>query len=245
MANKNHHFKSEDININADGTKRFSYSKAFNCPRCKGFSSHTWHYSLKHNFVKDDGSTSYNQESADFVILAKCMACDGLSIWLKTIEIIQDFDYGSELLLFPHENMEGESPNPDMPEQVKKIFNESSNILTVSPRASAALSRLAIELLVENLDAKGKDLNDKIGNLVSNGLPPIIQQALDSIRVIGNNAVHPGQIDLDDNKELAISLLKFINIIVENQITQPKSVKEAYSSLPENNIKAIEARDKN
>ena len=66
---------------------------------------------------------------------------------------------------------------------------------------------------------------------------------LDSVRVIGNNAVHPGEIDLSDNTQLALSLLNFINLIVENQISQPKRIDEIYNSLPESNLKSIERRD--
>lgn len=131
----------------------------------------------------------------------------------------------------------------DMPEDVKKIYDEACLVLKASPRSSAALSRLAIEKLVDHLEAEGRDLNSKIANLVSKGLPEQIQKMLDSVRVIGNNAVHPGEIDLSDNAQLASSLLKFINLIVENQISQPKKINEIYDNLPESNLESIERRD--
>lgn len=56
-------------------------------------------------------------------------------------------------------------------------------------------------------------------------------------------AVHPGEIDLSDNTQLALSLLNFINLIVDNQISQPKKIDEIYNSLPESNLKSIERRD--
>ena len=86
-------------------------------------------------------------------------------------------------------------------------------------------------------------MNLKIADLVSKGLPPRIQQMLDSVRVIGNNAVHPGEIDLSDNAQLASSLLDFINLIVENQISQPKRINEVYNNLPESILQSIERRD--
>lgn len=86
-------------------------------------------------------------------------------------------------------------------------------------------------------------MNSKIADLVSKGLPQQIQQMLDSVRVIGNNAIHPGEIDLSDNAQLASSLLDFINLIVENQISQPKRINEVYNNLPESNLQSIERRD--
>lgn len=149
-----------------------------------------------------------------------------------------------EILLYPRTSTIDVQPNPDMPSNVREVFDEASLILDDSPRASAALSRLAIELLMDELKAEGRNLNDKIGYLVTQGLPVSIQQALDTVRVIGNNAVHPGEINMSDDKEMAITLLKFINIIVQNQISEPRSIKEAYSSLPEGAIKGIEQRDR-
>ena len=157
----------------------------------------------------------------------------------KAISVLEN----SEKLLYPIKTLDVPSPNQDMPDDVKEIYIEASEILDKSPRSSAALSRLAIDRLVNHLKAEGKDLNNKIGYLVSQGMPAEIQQMLDSVRVVGNNAVHPGQIDLKDNKELAASLLTFVNLIVDNRISQPKKIKNVYDSLPESYRKAIDKRD--
>ena len=74
-------------------------------------------------------------------------------------------------------------------------------------------------------------------------LPVSIQEALDTIRVIGNNAVHPGEINLNDNKDTAAALFNTINIIVYVMISQPNKIKELYEKLPEKALKAIEKRD--
>lgn len=210
---------------------------AFSCPYCKGIASHDWQAGFKHQIEA-------NTELYNIVVVAKCLACLKSSIWLKSQYPLESEAENYEILLYPKTSTIDEIPNPDMPPNVREIFDEASLILDDSPRASAALSRLAIELLMEELEADGKNLNSKIGDLVSKGLPPTIQQALDAVRVIGNNAVHPGKIDMSDNKDLAITLLKFINIIVENQITQPKLINDAYSSLPKGALKGIEQRDK-
>lgn len=75
------------------------------------------------------------------------------------------------------------------------------------------------------------------------GIPQKIQQSFDAVRVIGNNAVHPGQIDLTDDKDIAISLFKLMNIIVEKIITEPREIEEIYETIPESAKKGINVRD--
>lgn len=135
-------------------------------------------------------------------------------------------------------------PNPDLPEDIKNDYEEARSILNRSPRGAAALLRLCIQKLCIHLGEKGKSLDPDIGNLVKRGLPEKIQMALDIIRVIGNNAVHPGQIDLKDDQDTANELFKLVNIITDVMITQPKKIDELYASLPEGAREAIEKRDK-
>ena len=70
-----------------------------------------------------------------------------------------------------------------------------------------------------------------------------MQQALDSVRVIGNHAVHPGVIDLEDKPETALALFSFINIICDYFITQPKKIAEVYGNLPVKDKVNIAKRD--
>jgi hypothetical protein len=87
------------------------------------------------------------------------------------------------------------------------------------------------------------NLNDNIKLLTQRGLRAEIQKALDIVRVLGNNAVHPGQIDLKDNSQIASRLFSLINIITEEMITQPKEIAALYEDLPENEKKKIEKRN--
>lgn len=79
--------------------------------------------------------------------------------------------------------------------------------------------------------------------LVKKGLDVRVQRALDVVRVIGNNAVHPGHIDLRDDRAAAEKLFGLVNLIAERMISQPKHVQELYESLPEGARKAIEKRN--
>lgn len=136
-----------------------------------------------------------------------------------------------------------EQPNADLPTDVVQDYSEASGVLQKSPRSAAALLRLAVQKLCIALDEKGKDLNTDIGNLVKKGLPTKVQQALDVVRVVGNNAVHPGQLDLRDNPEVANSLFRLVNLIAEKMISEPQEIEEIYSKLPETNLKQIDERD--
>lgn len=64
------------------------------------------------------------------------------------------------------------------------------------------------------------------------------------MRVIGNDAVHPGQIDLRDDTKTAEKLFQLVNLIAEVMITQPKHVDELYESLPKTKKDQITKRDK-
>lgn len=95
------------------------------------------------------------------------------------------------------------------------------------------------------LGGKGKNINDDIGEFVKNGTAnPEIQQALDAVRIVGNNAVHPGQMDLIDDAETAVRILVLINLIVARAITEPRELAEFYEALPDDALDAVEKRDR-
>lgn len=174
---------------------------AFNCPYCNAYASHVW---------GEGHSYFYNQlisiEGVDF---AYCNHCLRYSIWtMKT-------------LIFPV-STQAPQPNMDLPADLLVDYEEASSIVGYSPRGAAALLRLCIQKLCKHLGEPGKNINADIAALVTKGLNPKIQKSLDIIRVIGNDAVHPGTIDLNDTPEIAIALFNLTNIIVEAMITQPK-----------------------
>lgn len=163
--------------------------------------------------------------------LSQCYNCNKIAVWIH------------DKLLFPPEKA-GPSPNLDIPEDIIGDYEEARSILNLSPRGAAALLRLAIQKLCVHLGEKGKKIDDDIANLVSKGLNPLVQKSLDIVRVIGNEAVHPGTINLNDDRDTAEELFGLINLIAEQMISTPKHVDEMYECLPEEKRKAIEARDK-
>ena len=82
-----------------------------------------------------------------------------------------------------------------MPEDVQELYNEAREVFGISPCFSATLLRLALQKLCVHLKEEGININKDIASLVKKGLSLEIQKGLDSIRIIGNNGVHPGKID--------------------------------------------------
>lgn len=181
-------------------------------------------------FSENVDGGQYVYRKLENVYLSVCYSCDAYAIWL------------ADELIYPT-NPTVIEPNEDMPPDVKLDFAEASAIVDKSPRGAAALLRLGIEKLMPHVGATKKKIDDNIGELVSRGLDPRIQQALDVVRVIGNHAVHPGQIDLQDDKATAMKLFGLVNLIVEAMISTPKHIAAMYDALPEGALAAIERRD--
>jgi len=130
-----------------------------------------------------------------------------------------------------------------MPKDVREDYEEARSIVSLSPRGACALLRLAVQKLCGELGEPGKNIDKDIANLVGHGLNIEVQQALDSLRVIGNNAVHPGEMDLTDDTETATALFSLLNFIVEDRIAQPRKRKAIFDKLPEGARAAIQKRD--
>lgn len=89
-----------------------------------------------------------------------------------------------------------------------------------------------------------RDINAAVGELVREGkISADLQRALDTVRVIGNEAVHPGVMDLKDDTDTALALFGLVNFIVEMGISEPKRIAAIYASLPPNKLVGIARRD--
>lgn len=204
-------------------------STSYTCPHCNTISQMD---KEQHCFNKDTiGKRNGVPVFKNKLIIHRCQCCGGKIIWI-------DDDY-----IYP--DIVAEEANVDMPESVKQLYNEAGLIYNKSPRAACALLRLAIDRLCNELGETERDINKNIGALVEKGLPKPVQQALDVVRVVGNKAVHPGQIAFDvDDKETAIALMRLVNMITERMISEPKEIDSLFQRLPVSTKESIEKRDK-
>ena len=187
----------------------------FTCPHCNTVSQIRY---TPISWVREKTIMGFS-DGWNVMVFGVCQNCNKSIIWLN-----EHYSYPEAITM---------EPNPDMPDSVMSLFVEASSIYNKSPRAACALLRLAIERLCNELGESG-DINTMIGNLVKNGLSEVVQKALDAVRVIGNKAVHPGQIAFDvDDKATAEMLMKLLNIITERMITEPKEIDNIFEALPE------------
>jgi hypothetical protein len=163
--------------------------------------------------------------------IATCASCSDFTLWVGNSIV-----HPKKTTLPP--------PNIDLSDEIKSLYLEASTILIDSPKGSTALLRLALQKLLVQVGKNGKNINGDIKELVANGMSPKIQQALDLLRVIGNNAAHPGQINLDENIEIAQKLFSILNFIAEELITKPRELEDLYVNLiPSDTQDHIKQRD--
>ena len=196
--------------------------QSFNCPHCNAFAEQYWYnlrgYRNPTNIVSIDFQTS------------KCHHCQKFMIW-KDSEMVYPISSIVQL------------PNPDMPRNIQNDYLEARDIVSKSPRSACMLLRLCVEKICDDKNANGKNLNDKIGDLVSKGLDNKIKEKLDAIRVIGGQAVHPLTINLDDDVDLAQILFNIINHIVQKLYTDEKEFEKISKLISKPKKDAIKKRD--
>lgn len=198
-------------------------AEAFTCPFCHVLTTMIWDQLY--------GSRGSSYSPIRFR-RCTCHHCSGESYWhIDRGTLIEPAVSNSPL------------PHPDLPDACRVDFEEARQILGASPRGAAALLRLCLQKLCTELGEDGNNINADIATLVAKGLPPMVQQALDVVRVTGNHAVHPGEMSLEDDPESAGVMFDMINFIVEDRISRPKAIQEHYARLPQRARDAIEKRD--
>lgn len=221
---------------------------AFTCPHCQALSQMTFAVpfriqqrlhnnldKLKQDIVKIIGyiteninndinnmaefATFYGQYVNAFAICQN-PNCQKISIWID------------EKMVYPKPRLTP-LPNDDLPDDIKADYEEASLIVQDSPRGACALLRLALQKLMIHL-GKDKNLDRVIKNLMQENIDEDLRKALDSVRVVGNSAVHPNELEIRDKPEIAFQLFKLINFIANEVLTSRKEIREFYNeNIPE------------
>ncbi|MFT5119564.1 MAG: hypothetical protein ACI9ST_001280 [Psychrobacter glaciei] len=204
----------------------------FNCPLCGTYAHMTWI-----NLVNNSYYTKYHE--------SLCSYCDEKSLW--RVDGYRQNSSGQNVakaeLLFPDNGLAA-LPEDDMPEDVKTDYVEAAKIFSKSPRGSAALLRLGLQKLCKHLGEDGNNINNDIRSLAAkNILPPMVVRVADTVRITGNNAVHPGTMKDEDFDFVASKMFDLINFIVKKGISEPKELDALYELTPEGPRKSAEDQD--
>lgn len=199
-------------------------SESFVCPHCCVLTQQKWIL-----FERDWLNPNYGGTAVE-CCKAACFNCNNWSIWINK-KIVYPLSVTSPI------------SNINMPENVKKTYNEARKIVQFSPRASAALLRFALEELTIHLGENNGTLYERIVNLEKCGLNEKIIKSLHIVRITANEGgAHPGQIDLKDNERIVNKLFDLINFIVEKTITDNQKIDEMFQKLPENKKKGLKTK---
>ncbi|PEJ99319.1 DUF4145 domain-containing protein [Bacillus wiedmannii] len=228
----------------------------FVCPHCFDISSHRWEYvygpywrqgqsnqidpeytGVEYTFGPEKPTNPFEKGWLQGIIQATCSKCDSTTYWLKSMEC-------DELQVYPMNCANYPQPHKDMPEHIRKTFKEAGSVMHLSLGSSAALSRLTLEKLLVHLEYKNGSLNDKIGQVIKDGeISKRTEKALDVIRVYGNSGAHSGIINLEEQPWVPSTLLKLINLVVDDLITAPKEIDDMYDAMPKGVKNGIKNRD--
>ncbi|MGV3526528.1 MAG: DUF4145 domain-containing protein [Candidatus Sericytochromatia bacterium] len=222
--------------------------ESFTCPHCNAIAQQDWYSLLIDTFGQRRSELS----------IAYCAVknCSQYTVWFDKDNENDPQAIATDrrskpkrktpIMIFPKSSI-FPMPNPDTPEDIKADYMEARGIGIDSPRSSMALLRLCLQKLLKHLDCPHENINKDISYLVTEkGLPRQIQQSMDSIRILGNNAVHPSDPNLSFTYtpgEVDICFRLF-NMIVQRMITEPKELDELYAIIPPTAREAIERRDK-
>jgi hypothetical protein len=174
------------------------------------------------------------QYTLKFTVRAVCQGCGKYSLWVP--ENAVDTDPFSELSMLYSLAYPNVSTAPlaeaDMPSEIKIDYDEARKIFNQSPRAAAALLRLCVQKLCQKLLQKEGKIHNQIGELVDLGFPKRALEAFDTIRIFGNESVHPGTVNLTEEPEVALSLFKILNMAVRYCITEEKELQAIRALTP-------------
>jgi hypothetical protein len=155
---------------------------AFNCPLCGAFAQQDWNYAKGYDKLTASiqGVIKWTNDIKGFAF-SQCSHCHNHSIW----------DTNKKALIFP-KNTTRNFDLTEIPKELAEDYEEACSVLFDSPKASAALSRRCLQVLLREQGFTNKSLVQEIQDVIdSNKLPSHISDSLDAIRNIGNFAAHP------------------------------------------------------
>lgn len=125
-----------------------------------------------------------------------------------------------------------------MPFEVRRVYFEAKCVFDASPRAAAALIRLAFRVYCNGGGVVRECSAHDVSHINKPGLPEDLRKMLFELRVIGENAAAPGQI-MSDDREMAIKLFESLNHFVDFSNIDKDTRYSHFQNLPLHSYIAI------
>lgn len=213
------------------------------CPHCNTGVNFEWEKTSAYNDSK-------NSETGVEIVHGQCPECERIIAKLVRGKLGYAGEYSrfvndaqSEEIIYPKfttRYIENEVPEP-----YRSEFKEATAILTLSPKASAALSRRMLQnVLHQRYKIQKRSLADEIDEFINmQGVPSHLAGAVDAVRNIGNFGAHPvkdtntGEI-VDVEPGEAEWLLDVLESLFDFSFVQPSRLEERKQKL-NNKLKQI------
>lgn len=165
------------------------------------------------NMFRGTGShTSPEWNNAFLICMRHCPTCNNVSLQATGIYDLEGFN----IPLYPT-SLAKQFPDY-IPNAIKEDYEEAYSILSLSPKASATLSRRCLQGMIRDFwQIKPGRLFDEI-NAIQSKVSPAQWKAIDSLHSLGNIGAHMEKdvneiVEIDDGE--AEKLIKLIELLME------------------------------
>lgn len=212
-------------------------SNGFSCPYCNvvmAISRDT--FRTQHPcFEKTDGHLDQQYTNIPFyestlqVNFYKCPNCKEYTIIAKGVgDSVKD-------VLVPIRPISSAKQFPDyIPEAIRNDYEEACAIMTLSPKASATLSRRCLQGMIHDFwGIKEKNLNAEISTL-KDKIPSDLWASIDALRQLGNICAHMESdtniiVDIDPGE--SYSLIQLIELLMKEWYINREERKNLFSNI--------------
>lgn len=176
------------------------------------------------------------EETEDHEIV-KCLNCGSLSFrkeYYNSDSFHHDYEEGrticeSEVSVYPNRTAGRFRLNGfySLPMKIRSVYDELLQALNGGQNILAGLAvRVLIEVICKDKEAEGRDLYNKIGDLVDKGVltPPSVE-ILHKLRVMGNDSAHQAAPSSSEQLNLAMDV---VDNLLSSAYIHPKLVQEVF-----------------
>lgn len=217
---------------------------SFICPFCNAcipLIDETYRYRKVSFDTLNRGYAAMDEEhDALRVEMFKCPSCQKITV--KTVGIGADYP---DVTTHIHPKSSAKQFPDFIPQQIREDYEEAYAIVNLSPKASATLSRRALQGMIRDFHGiKKASLFDEIRAL-EEIVTPSEKTVLDSIRSIGNIGAHPERninliVDIEAGE--AEKLLKVIEYFMKTWYINKHEVQQLFGDVNITNEKLQEKR---